>query len=128
MYLECKITYATDKLIAIAGLGEDRRTRGKYPYLDSKYYLDMWESTFHEDLLWTARGPQTLRFLDSLHLPSWAWIAYEGPVTFLKEKRSLREPSTVQTAPVAAFELLTLNGPCESTRLPLTRPCRCWFA
>ncbi len=122
LYSNCKITKAEDKLAAIAGLAKDRRCRGKFPYLHSKYYLGMWESTLHEDLLWIARNTQKLKPLPILNLPSWAWIAYEGPVTFLKDKRSLRDPTTVVTAPVPAFELVKLIGPCETHFLPLPKP------
>ena len=122
IYSRCTLTYPTDKLIAIHGLVKDRQINGKYPYRDTKAFLCMWESTVHEDLLWIAKSPQTHRVTQDLQLPSWAWVGYAGPIVFLKDSRSLRERSTVQTAPVPEFELLRLTGSYDSTSLPLPEP------
>ena len=120
IYSDCKITYATDKLMAIAGLAEDRRIRGEYPYRGSRYYLGMWEKSLLQDLLWTSRGPQRRKFLDQLRLPSWAWAAYEGSLTFLKPDephlKRVEYRRTILVAEVEVFELVGLSG---SAQLPL---------
>lgn len=67
MYSECKITYATDKLIAIADLAEDRRTRGEYPYLGSMYYVSgNVGKHLTQKFAMDSQSSQVLNFLDSL--------------------------------------------------------------
>ena len=119
MFSACRITYPTDKLIAISGLISDRQEHGKFPYRGSKNYVGMWESTLHEDLLWISMNTEEFLFLSDLNLPTWAWIAYQGPVKFLKDRRLLRDRRTMQVSPIPEFELLEVQGSCESTRLPL---------
>lgn len=120
LYSSCQITYAKDRLITISGLMKDRQVRGRYPYLGTKYYLGMWETTIHDDLLWVPRDSSKLKRLASLGLPSWAWLSYEGSVEFLKDRRSLREGSTVRTAPISEMEILHFTGQYDTDRLPFS--------
>ena len=129
IFSDCKMTYSTDKLAAISGLVKDRQMRGKFPYLQSRYGLGLWENTLHEDLLWIAhdpkallpllKSPRRLEFVPSRNLPSWTWAAFDGPVTFMKDARDLQEPWTMQVAPVPEFQLIRVSGPFDSDQLPL---------
>ena len=126
-YSKCRLTYPTDKLVAIAALVQERQERGKFPYFQSKHYLGMWENTLHEDLLWRAGDPDgymdnKMKYIADLNLPSWAWAAYEGSIAFLKDRRSLRDNSTMQTSPIKEFELIKLTGPYQTVQLPSHEP------
>ena len=118
-YSRCNLTYPDDKLMAINGLVMDGRDVGKYLYNGSIYVLGLWSNTLHEDLLWIVQPSQKLISVKGRNLPSWTWAAYDGPVTFLKDARSLREPTTMRVAPVQAFERLEICGSPEVTKLPL---------
>ncbi|KAL9035216.1 MAG: hypothetical protein Q9180_004978 [Flavoplaca navasiana] len=85
----------------------------------------MWEKTLHDDLLWKAGtlGKNIdLKNLASLNLPSWTWAAYEGSITFLKDRRNLRDTSTMQTSPIKEFEFIKMTGPYQTVQLPLHEP------
>ena len=119
LYSNCQTTFSTDRLTALGGLIQDRQTHGKFPYRGSKNIVGMWEPTLHEDLLWVSTTSAEFTFLQDLKLPTWAWISYQGPVTFLKDQRSIRDPCTMRTSPIREFELLDVTGCSPSTQLPL---------
>lgn len=108
IFSECKITHATDKLMAIAGLVQYKSTHSRNTYHNWKNIVSLWESTLYKDLLWASRSKK-LAFLSSLMLPSWTWAAYEGSVTFVKDRRSLREPETVRREPVSEVQLVAVE-------------------
>jgi hypothetical protein len=82
IFPECKITYATDKLMAMPGLVQHKRAQ-RCRYHDWKNVLGLWKEMSHVDLLWVSR-PRKLSFLSALRLPPWTWVAYAGPITFVK--------------------------------------------
>ena len=108
--------------MGINGLVRDRRDVGKYPYNGSIYGLGLWFNTLQEDLLWIVQPSQKLMSVKGRNVPSWTLAAYDRPVTFMKDARSLREPTTMRVAPVQAFELLEICGSPEVTKLPLPYP------
>ena len=132
LYSDCNMTYSTDKLIAIGGLVRDRQKRGKFPYLHSKYYLGLWESTIHEDLLWITHDPHALlpitkvskklKYISTRNLPSWTWTAYDGPITFMKDSGDLQIPWTMKTSPISELDIVDFTGPLDAEQLPLREP------
>lgn len=128
VYSSCRITRATDKMIAIAALMQDRQLRGRYPYLHCNFFLGMWETTLCEDLLWVAtpggiRNRTPFERIDrSLGLPSWASISYQGEVWLLKDERPFENPASMRTSPIQEFEKPILSGDYQSTKLPFPEP------
>ncbi|KAJ9633309.1 hypothetical protein H2204_007205 [Knufia peltigerae] len=49
-------------------------------------------------------------------------MAYEGPISFVEDRRSKRDERKVQARPVRAFELLETPVPDMMTSLPLSSP------
>lgn len=121
-YSRCRITFVKDKLIALSGIMKACQSRGRSPYRGSKFYLGMWETTLCEDLLWVpsveVKSKSEFKQLASLGLPSWAWISYEGPVRFLKDRRKLDLRSTMQVSPIPEFETPLFSDGHDSTLLP----------
>ena len=116
MYSECKITYTTDRLMAIAGLVRYKATHGESIYQNFRNIVGSWEPTLHSDLLWVSR-PGKPTFLDSLMLPSWTWLAYEGPVSFVQDRRSSREGEPARGV-VSEIQLVASDVPENPERLP----------
>ena len=111
MYSKCKITYATDKLIAITGLVYYKSTHSWSEYCGWRNILGLWEPTLHIDLLWVPNHSK-LTFLGQLMLPTWTWAAYEGSVTFVQYRSSRREPDRSE------IEVEKVELPDHPERLP----------
>jgi hypothetical protein len=80
IYSTRKLTYTSDKLPAISGLGK------RFGEVQAGQYLaGLWEAGLPLDLLWQPREiyPGYLRFRFSpSQLPTWSWSSYDGPVLF----------------------------------------------
>ena len=74
------------------------------------------------ELAWAAHKMAQLKFLRSLNLPSWAWIAYKGRIRFTKEDRQLRDPRRVRLPPMAEIQLVEADVPDMITPLSLAKP------
>jgi len=120
IFSKCRFTYATDKLAAIAGLVKKKQEFAQSG--SAQNFFGLWKESLHVELAWTAQAKTKLKFLRSLNLPSWAWIAYEGQVSFTKETRHPRDPSRVHIPPMAEFHLVEADVPDLATQLPLTKP------
>ncbi|KAK4243794.1 heterokaryon incompatibility protein-domain-containing protein [Corynascus novoguineensis] len=120
IFSKCRFTYATDKLAAIAGLVKKKQEFAQSG--NAQNFLGLWEESLHVELAWAPRAKTKLKFLRSLNLPSWAWIAYEGHVSFTKETRHTRDPSRVHIPPMAEFHLVETDVPDRTTQLPLAKP------
>lgn len=126
MFSRCQLTYDTDRLAAMVGL-ITRKQMDEYRGI--KNLLGLWEHDLHIELAWVASTRDStsgrfegLKFLQHLALPSWTWMAYEGPISFVEDRRSKRDERTVQARPARAFELLEARVPDMMTPLPLSSP------
>tara|TARA_R110002060_G_scaffold5450_7_gene8454 strand:+ start:1153 stop:2970 length:1818 start_codon:yes stop_codon:yes gene_type:complete len=82
-YTKCKLTFASDKLIAISGLANRLEARtGKRCFAGIFEDID---SSMGQCLLWRAHSNGPLTKYPCFHAPSWSWAAYEGAVTFSPE-------------------------------------------
>ncbi|KAL4750531.1 hypothetical protein BDW72DRAFT_193749 [Aspergillus terricola var. indicus] len=76
VFSKCRFTFNTDKLAAVAGLVKKKQEFCRSG--SANYYFGLWEESLHVELAWVAPRKAKFKFLRSLCLPSWAWIAYEG--------------------------------------------------
>ncbi|KAI0861262.1 HET-domain-containing protein [Xylaria cubensis] len=75
------MTFATDKLPALAGIANLFSTKGLGRYLNG-----LWESTCLQDLFWEHswlfidENQITVRRLEGPSMPSWTWASVAGPI------------------------------------------------
>lgn len=126
LFSRCQLTYDRDRLAAMAGL-ITRKQMDEYRGI--KNLFGLWERDLHIELAWVASTRDNaggrfegLKFLQRLALPSWTWMAYEGPISFVEDRRSKRDERTVKARPARAFELLDASAPDMMTPLPLSSP------
>lgn len=123
IFSRCQLTYQTDRLAAMAGLIHRKQAE---EYRDVRNLLGLWENNLHVELAWVAALVSTkfagINHIRRLGLPSWTWIAYDGPIDFVQDRRSRREDRTVKSSPTQAFELLSAHVPDLMTTLPLQTP------
>jgi hypothetical protein len=76
-YTRMHLTYRTDRLPALAGLAKIYAQAS-----NDRYIAGCWQKNLHLYLLWRSELPLT----DSSAplQPSWSWVSYDGPVSFLK--------------------------------------------
>ena len=78
-YGERGLTFAYDKLIALAGVAEEfhRIFRGRY-------LAGLWERTLAQELLWTSIRPRSRR--SGYKAPSWSWASIDGEILMLSRE------------------------------------------
>ncbi|KAL8739102.1 MAG: hypothetical protein Q9181_000213 [Wetmoreana brouardii] len=125
-FSKCVITYPTDRLAALSGLV---KRKGMVKFQKSKMernFLGLWEDNLHEQLAWVARTGLKLKYLHNLNLPSWAWISYDGPITFLDQtphfSTNIRNSVLPRYPPSTELELHEADVPDMMIQLPLKRP------
>ena len=82
-YMECDLTYASDKMIALSGVAEEFRSMSHDMYL-----AGLWKNCFFtEQLLWIARhnskqvsGQPSVR-PSVYRAPSWSWLSIDAEVS-----------------------------------------------
>lgn len=76
-YASRNLTKASDKLVAIAGLAETRRS-----LTGDEYYFGLWRSGVHQGLLWYchAGNGQISRLPSEYGIPTWSWASMTGQV------------------------------------------------
>ncbi|KLP22897.1 tol protein [Fusarium fujikuroi] len=78
-YQDCQLTFSKDRLAAVAGISA--RLEAQF---ECKIYAGI---LFHspgdaaENLLWYA-SKAPLRTFNEFHAPSWAWVAFDGEISF----------------------------------------------
>jgi hypothetical protein len=117
-FSSCRLAYPKDKLISMAGLIKRKQTNPESQYFESRNFLGLWEKTLQIDLCWTKQRSNKLKYIDSLNLPSWSWVSYDGPITFVQDQRNARDLKTVGRPPIAEFELVDSDVPQPSDMLP----------
>ena len=80
LYSRLGITFNTDRPIAILGL-----TKALEKFLGTSVRYGVFEKFLHRSLLWRRSGPTTQRiqYKEENRVPSWSWMAYEGPMEYL---------------------------------------------
>lgn len=121
IYNRCRLSYGTDKLAAMAGLVKKKQQLARSGN-NTNNFLGLWEESLHVELAWAAAKKAKLKFLRSLNLPSWAWIAYEGAIRFTKEDRNFRDMYRVRRPPVSEIHLVEADVLDMTTPLPLKKP------
>ncbi|KAF2135187.1 uncharacterized protein K452DRAFT_314180 [Aplosporella prunicola CBS 121167] len=87
MYSNCSLTKEKDKLIALSGMAQ--RIHEK---TGATYCAGLWHDRISEGLLW-LRESTPLSTPSSPRAPSWSWAAYDGPIQFATDERSLSKTS-----------------------------------
>ncbi|KAH8727761.1 heterokaryon incompatibility protein-domain-containing protein [Phaeosphaeriaceae sp. PMI808] len=76
-YTECSLSFDSDKLAAIAGLAERLGKKSSRPY-----FAGVFKDATGSGLMWRSDSNDPMTRLDSLHVPSWTWAAYNGAITY----------------------------------------------
>ena len=83
-YMQCDLTYASDKMIALSGVAEEFRSIS-----DDIYLAGLWKNCFFiEQLLWSVRyGNKQINGLPSARpsvyrAPSWSWLSIDADIVF----------------------------------------------
>lgn len=76
-YSERKITFQTDRCIAISGL-MDRVANA----LQCQHRFGIFQTHIHNNLLWQAYDMDKEKIEYDSYMPSWSWMAYSGRVSF----------------------------------------------
>ncbi|KAK4163275.1 HET-domain-containing protein [Cladorrhinum sp. PSN259] len=74
-YTECKLSYGSDKLVAIAGLAQMISGVMKCQYL-----AGLWRKDLEHQLLWKVISPSPAAPRDGTRGPSWSWASVDGGV------------------------------------------------
>lgn len=126
IFSRCQLKYDTDRLAALAGLITRKKLN---EYSGVRNLVGLWERDLHIELAWVASFQHPaegafigLTYLQHIGLPSWTWLAYQGAINFVADRRSKRDPATVHGRPTQAFELLEASTPDSMIALPLTTP------
>ncbi|KAK4240097.1 HET-domain-containing protein [Achaetomium macrosporum] len=83
-YPKCRLTYPSDKLIALSGLATEVRNATNDVYL-----AGVWQDDLRRQLCWIPQYIH-IRSTPSVYLaPTWSWVSWDGPVRM--DKRSYRD-------------------------------------
>jgi hypothetical protein len=83
-YMSYQITYAKDRLPAIAGLAGQMRM-----YRPDDYFKGIWTQTAVHDLMW--RSSRTHPFPSDRNAPSWSWASIDGQIEFVEVNEDAEE-------------------------------------
>jgi hypothetical protein len=81
-YSERKLSYKTDRRVAMSGL-QDRIARA----IPCEDRYGVFEKYLHRNLLWHASNDKLKKIEYEDCVPSWSWMAYEGGIRFLDENK-----------------------------------------
>ena len=76
-YSKCRLTVATDRLVAISGLAKSMN-------LDVKYYAGIWGAFVAKQLMWqiSESSPRKANPPPSALAPSWSWVTPQQTILF----------------------------------------------
>ncbi|KAL6228851.1 heterokaryon incompatibility protein-domain-containing protein [Aspergillus navahoensis] len=73
-YTQRKLTYPTDRPLAILGIAREYSK-----VMGSEYVEGLWKKHLYEDLLWYRHAPEKLQSRYTEHIaPSWSWLSLDG--------------------------------------------------
>ncbi|MCJ1405547.1 hypothetical protein MMC11_008775 [Xylographa trunciseda] len=77
LYANCKLTVASDKLVALSGLANHMKRRLQELRPGTHRYLaGIWEQKLHESIAWNVRSPA--QRASEYRAPSWSWACLNG--------------------------------------------------
>ena len=86
-YTRRKLTYESDKLVALSGLAKEvnREYGGVISGRGVDYLAGIWSTAFTRGLLWSTKGVEAQpdhrpRRPKDYRAPSWSWASIEGPI------------------------------------------------
>ncbi|KAI1809561.1 HET-domain-containing protein [Poronia punctata] len=83
-YSRTKLTYPSDKLVAIAGIAKVMRARlGD----EDEYVVGMWRSRLASHLLWQVSSSSSSPSSSASRKPSWSWLSVDGEVDFPRTRK-----------------------------------------
>lgn len=94
-YTRTKLSYASDKLIAIGGLAE----RMEYALGDT-YLMGLWVQFLPSQLLWTVKDYQLSTRPSKYRAPSWSWFSMDGVISTTIPENGLRNLISVVDRPI----------------------------
>ncbi|KAH7117333.1 hypothetical protein EDB81DRAFT_243074 [Dactylonectria macrodidyma] len=123
-YTKRDLTYSSDKLAAISGIGE---LWGKTS--EDSYAAGLWVSHLPLGLLWTSAQPHMQSGLAEYLAPTWSWASLSGQVDWFDHVQTMVDPSVmiVSCKATPAYEnapygkvssgALTIRGRLQKTAL-----------
>lgn len=103
-YTERSLTYASDRLIAIAGIANQLRVR-----TNDEYVAGFWRQDLVHSLLWSAPAYEyTIRPIELSNIPSWSWASTNGAVRMPRELRTVRGKPVLEVVTVDTVKSGTL--------------------
>jgi hypothetical protein len=131
IYTDCKLTYASDKLIALSGIAKELHDSD--PDIYDVYLAGLWRSQFPGTLLWKPRVKSEPKELVRVEYraPSWSWASIDGaistePVFFVANPRYYTQVA-LTTFQSSSFQYVDSNiygqitAACLSLHGPLTQ-------
>ena len=86
MYSPKRLTYSSDKLLAMTGLAKQYMTRNRLQSTD--YLVGLWKPQLPHALLWRVeQGRRPSRY----RAPTWTWASIDGQVTYPEPSTAARE-------------------------------------
>ncbi|KAL7932582.1 heterokaryon incompatibility protein domain-containing protein [Trichoderma chlorosporum] len=76
------------------------------------------QNELHIDLIWAASNDCNLYFQDTMKLPSWTWLSYDGPVKFTRDQRPSSNIHAVLSSPISEMTIIQFHTPPEPIKLP----------
>ncbi|KAL6918512.1 hypothetical protein FSST1_010007 [Fusarium sambucinum] len=80
-YVNCNLTYETDRIIAFSGVAQAFRLLHN---IKGQYLAGIWSLNMPEGLLWYRNSSAAFRS-DNYKAPSWSWMSIDGPYQMLDE-------------------------------------------
>lgn len=126
-YAECKLSFPSDKLVAISGVAKDMKKRLAEFGQDTDYLAGLWRCELPQSLVWNLRGTGTRPPV--YRAPSWSWAAVDGRVNMAQwlanpDDILLSSLIAAETTPLGEDETgqvltgsVTLKGPLVTVKL-----------
>lgn len=123
LYSQGKLTFAGDKLIALAGLASSICENGRN-VVDDGYLAGLWHSSLPSHLLWTTEGKLKGQRHDVYTAPSWSWASIDGRISFRWCQRNYDFKDYLATVEACEVEVSGRSrfGQVQSGSLQLTGP------
>lgn len=77
LYSKCKLTYSSDKMVAISGLAQHIELQ-----TNREYVAGLWREGLESQLCWRRRDPRQQR-PPVYRAPTWSWASIDGWVRYL---------------------------------------------
>lgn len=79
-YAGCRLTVASDRLVALSAVSQDMRLLLRQKGLDSRYCAGIWAYEMPFGLLWQTTGETSAGRLPEYRAPSWSWVSVDVKV------------------------------------------------